>query len=39
MEVFDSELKVQEPVGYLINGNIKTKIPVFENFGWFRTLI
>lgn len=39
MENYDSMIKVKEPIGYLVNENIKTKIPIYEPIGWFRTLI
>lgn len=39
MENYDSELKIKKPVGYLVNMNIKTSIPIYEHFGLFRTLM
>ena len=39
MENYDSMIKVKEPIGYLVNENIKTKIPIYKPIGWFRTLI
>jgi hypothetical protein len=39
MENYDSELKRKKPVGYLVNMNIRTSIPIYEHFGLFRTLM
>ena len=39
MKNYDSIIKAKEPIGYLVNENIKSKIPIYKPIGWFRTLI